>query len=67
VATITLVGTATGTPAGGVIQQGSVAPIDEALLFQVEYVYEDSLGPPGAVGLARSGRSWSGLGWGGTP
>lgn len=63
VARITLVGTATGLPAGGVTLRGSVAPSDESLLFTVEYVEPNSLGPLGAVGVQRSSGTWSALGW----
>jgi len=63
VATITLVGTTTGLPAGGVTLRGAVAPADETLLFVVEYDFPDSLGPLAAVGVTRATGTWSGLGW----
>lgn len=62
VARVTLVGTATGTPAGGITLAGAAAPSDETLLFTVEYVAQ-SIGPLAMVGVQRSGGVWSALGW----
>ena len=63
VAHVTLVGTTTGAPAGGVTLGGAVAPADQTLLFTVEYVDPFSLGPLAVVGVDRSSGVWSALGW----
>jgi hypothetical protein len=63
IARITLIGTTTGTPAGGVALAGSVAAGDETLLFTVAYLAE-GLVPFAFVSLDRlNGEAWSGVGW----
>lgn len=61
-ARVTLVGSTTGLPAGGITLGGAVAPADEVLLFTVEYI-QASISPLAFVGVQRSGGVWSAVGW----